>query len=148
MITNKIFYEDAQHHVVVTDSTFVVRDKEYNIPTIRDHIIREVKPIPFAGLVVTILGALIALAGMFQVISFDFIPKVALFNQVVSAYWWAILGGTGILFMGLLLIIMVKPRYALHISTAEGEDDVLVSPRREYIKQIIDALNRAFMMKK
>jgi len=148
MITNKIFYEDAQHHVMVTDSTFVVKDKEYNIPTIRDHIIREVKPIPFVGLLVATVGALLALAGMFQVVSFDFIPEVTVFSRVISAYWWAILGGTFLLFIGLLLIIMVKPKYALHISTAEGEDDVLVSPRREYVRQIIDALNRAFMMRK
>lgn len=147
MIADKIFYADAQHHVIVTDSTFIVKDKEYNIPSIRDHIIKEVKPVPFMGLVMSIVGALVALAGMFQVVSFSFIPNVNVLGRTIDAYWWAILIGTFVLFGGLILILVVKPQYALHISTAEGEDDVIVSPKREYIRQIIDALNRAFMLR-
>jgi len=148
MIADKIFYADAHQHVIVTDSTFIVKDKEYNIPSIRDHIIREVKPVPFLGLVVAIVGTLIALAGMFQVVSFGFIPDVNVLGRTIDAYWWAILIGTFLLFGGLMLILIAKPQYALHISTSEGEDDVIVSSKREYIWQIIDALNRAFMLKK
>ena len=147
MIADKIFYADAQHHVIVTDSTFVVKNKEYNIPTIRDHIIKEIKPIPFLGLVIATVGTVLALAGMFQIVSFGFIPEVTILGQTIDAYWWAILCGTFLLFAGLMLIIMVKPQYALHISTPEGEDDVIVHPKREYVKQIIDALNRAFMLR-
>ena len=51
MIADKIFYADAHHHVIVTDSTFIVKDKEYNIPAIRDHIIKEVKPDSFTGFI-------------------------------------------------------------------------------------------------
>jgi hypothetical protein len=149
MIADKIFYADSQHHVIVTDSTFIVRDKEYFIPSIRDHIIKEVKPVPVLGSLIAITGVLVSLAGMFHVSSFDFIPSVALFGTTVAAYWCVILAGAVLLFSGLILIALVKPRYALHISTAQGaEDDVIVSPKRESIKQIIDALNRAFMFRK
>ena len=115
MIADKIFYADAQHHVIVTDSTFIVKDKEYNIPSIRDHIIREVKPVPFAGVVMAIGGAVIALAGMFRLISFSFIPSVNVMGRTIDSYWWAILIGTLLLFSGMLLILIVKPTYALHI---------------------------------
>ena len=148
MIADKIFYADAHQHVIVTDSTFIVKDKEYNIPSIRDHIIREVKPVPFLGLIIAIVGTLVALAGMFQIVSFGFIPEVNVLGRTIDAYWWAILIGTFLLFGGLLMILVVKPQYALHISTSEGEDDVIVSSKREYIWQIIDALNRAFMLRK
>ena len=147
MIADKIFYADAHQHVIVTDSTFIVKDKEYNIPSIRDHIIKEVRPVPFLAVLTAIVGALLALAGMFQVVSFGFIPNVNVLGRTIDAYWWAILIGTFLLFGGLMLILIVKPQYALHISTAEGEDDVIVSPKREYIRQIIDALNRAFMLR-
>ena len=148
MIADKIFYADAHEHIIVTDSTFIVKDKEYNIPSIRDHIIREVKPVPFIGVVMAIGGAVVALAGMFRVISFSFIPSLDIMGRTIDSYWWAILIGTLSLFAGMLLILIVKPKYALHISTAEGgEDDVIVSPKREYIRQIIDALNRAFMLR-
>ena len=149
MIADKIFYADAHHHVIVTDSTFIVKDKEYFIPSIRDHVIKEVKPVPVLGSLVTVAGVLLALAGMFQVISFDFIPVVNIGTTTIDSYWWVVLAGTVLLFGGLILIVLVKPSYALHISTAQGaEDDVIVSPQREYIKQIIDALNRAFMLRK
>ena len=149
MIADKIFYADAHHHVIVTDSTFIVKDKEYFIPSIRDHIIKEVKPVPVLGSLVTVVGVALALLGMFQLISFDFIPAVNFAGTTIDAHWWVVLAGTVLMFGGLILIVLVKPRYALHISTAQGaEDDVIVSPKREYIKQIIDALNRAFMLRK
>jgi hypothetical protein len=85
---------------------------------------------------------------MFRLISFSFIPSLNVMGRTIDSYWWAILIGTLLLFTGMLLILIVKPKYALHISTAEGgEDDVIVSPKREYIRQIIDALNRAFMLR-
>jgi len=148
MIADKIFYADAHQHVIVTDSTFIVKDKEYTIPSIRDHIIREVKPVPFLGLIMAIGGALVALGGMFHLLSFGFIPEVNVLDGTIDGYWWATLIGTFLLFAGLLLVLIVKPQYALHISTEEGEDDVIVSSKREYIWQIIDALNRAFMLRK
>ena len=147
MIADKIFYADAHHHVIVTDSTFIVKDKEYFIPSIHDHIIKEVKPVPVVGSLITIAGVLLCLAGMFQVVSFGFIPVVEVLGKNIDAYWWVVLAGSVLVFTGLIWIVMVKPRYALHISTAQGEDDVIVSPKREYIKQIIDALNRAFMLR-
>jgi protein-S-isoprenylcysteine O-methyltransferase Ste14 len=147
MIADKIFYADAHHHVIVTDSTFIVKDKEYNIPSIHNHLIKEVKPVPVLGSIVTTVGVLLAMAGMFQIVSFDFIPTVTLAGKAIDGYWWAVLAGILLISIGLLLIVIVKPRYALHISTAQGEDDVIVSSKREYIREIIDALNRAFMLR-
>jgi protein-S-isoprenylcysteine O-methyltransferase Ste14 len=148
MIADKIFYADAQHHVIVTDSTFIVKNKEYNIPSIRDHIIKEIKPIPFLGLIVSTIGVLLALGGIFHFVAFRFIPNVTVMNMTFGPYSWAIAAGVLVLISGLFMIATTKPQYALHISTPEGENDVIVSPQREPIKQIIDALNRAFMLKK
>ena len=148
MVTgSQIFYADAQHHVFVTDSMFIIKDKEYNLPSIRDHIIKEIKPTPTAGFVVAIVGTILLLGGVFHFIALRFMPNVTLLDFTFGAFSWSILMGALILFGGLFMIAMAKPKYALHISTSEGENDVLVSPRREYIRQIIDALNRAFMLR-
>jgi hypothetical protein len=39
---------------------------------------------------------------------------------------------------------LMKDRYAVRIATAAGEKNVLVSRKKEYIEQIVEALNRAF----
>lgn len=144
---SKIFYADAQHHVFVTDSMFIIKDKEYNIPTIRDHIIKEIKPTPTAGFVVSVSGAVLLLGGVFHLIGLRFMPDVTLMGYTFGPFSWSMLSGVILLFGGLFMIATAKPKYALHISTPEGENDVLVSPKREYIRQIIDALNRAFMLR-
>ena len=47
--------------------------------------------------------------------------------------------------LGLLIMIRMREKYAVRIFTAEGEKNVVVSQSREYISQIVDALNRAFL---
>jgi hypothetical protein len=147
MIANKIFYADAQHHVIVTDSTFVVKNKEYHITGIRNHDIKEVKPV-VPGVILATAGSFLTLAGLFHLVSFRFIPEATLMNVTIGGYGWTIAVGVFLMLAGSIMMMMVKTQYALHISTAEGENDVLVSPKREYIKQITDALNRAFMLTK
>ena len=53
----------------------------------------------------------------------------------------------GVLFfvIGLLILLKLREKYAVRIFTAEGEKNVVVSQSREYISQIVDALNRAYM---
>jgi hypothetical protein len=52
--------------------------------------------------------------------------------------------GASIAFIGVLLLGMIRQRYAVRIATAEGEKDVVVSSRKEYIQQIVDALTSAY----
>ena len=58
-----------------------------------------------------------------------------------------LIAGGAIVLLGLLVTFLVRPRYAVRISTAEGDNDVIVSREREYVRQVVDALNRAFMAK-
>ncbi|MEJ0033974.1 MAG: DUF6232 family protein [Bacteroidota bacterium] len=64
-------------------------------------------------------------------------------NRWVTVNDWAVIFGAMIAVAGLLLAMLVKPRYAVRIKTAEGENDVVVSRQREYIRQIIEGLNKA-----
>lgn len=148
MTADKIFYADAQHQVFVTDSTFIVKKKEYNILGIRNHFIKEVKPVLLPGLVLMGAGTFLFFAGLANSVAFWFIPNVQIGNVAIDAFAWTIIFGVLLTIAGLFMMVMMKPRYALRIATAEGEDDVIISPKREHVRQIIDALNRAFMLKK
>jgi hypothetical protein len=80
-------------------------------------------------------------------VSFYFIPSVQLQGITIDGSGWAIVAGVLLLVGGLLMIMAKKPYYALHISTADEENDVIISRRRDYIRKITDALNRAFMLR-
>ena len=42
------------------------------------------------------------------------------------------------------MTLYLGERYAVSITTAEGEKNVVISKRKEYITQIVHALNEAF----
>ena len=56
----------------------------------------------------------------------------------------AIIIGSLLVLIGILITGLMRERYAVRIATAEGEKNVIVSSRKEYVKQIVDALNEAF----
>jgi hypothetical protein len=74
-----------------------------------------------------------------------YIENTYIMNRWVTANEWAILFGALIALGGLLIATLVKTKYAVRIATAEGENDVIVSKHREYIRQIIEGLNKAFV---
>ena len=53
---------------------------------------------------------------------------------------WA---GGALFLIGLLVTALIRERYAVRIATAEGEKNAVVSYRKEYIAQIVNALNEA-----
>jgi hypothetical protein len=62
--------------------------------------------------------------------------------QVDQLLFWS---GIVLLALAGTLLLMVHERYAISITTAEGEKNVIVSPQKEYIMQILKALNKAYL---
>jgi hypothetical protein len=65
-------------------------------------------------------------------------------DQYVTANEVAMWAGGGVALIGLLVVAIVRERYAVRIATAEGEKNAVVSDKKEYISQIVNALNEAF----
>ena len=65
-------------------------------------------------------------------------------GDVVTANTVAIWTGAALALIGVLILAIVRERYAVRIATAEGEKNAVVSDKKEYISQIVDALNVAF----
>lgn len=143
MNTDKVYYTDG-HDVVVTDTALKVNNKEYRLPGITRHGISTLRPSRAPGIFLFIIGMLLVAIGAYQLIPSSVMEDTYIMGNVITVNHWAIVFGALLGLMGLLVASFVKPRYAVRISTAEGENDVVVSRHKEYIRQIIDGLNQAF----
>lgn len=138
MIPDKIIYTDG-HDVTVTDSTFKVKRAEYNITGITKYGLMILKPSRLPGVLLLLVGLVLLIGGMLNMFS----PRMEMGDQYVNANTMALLVGAGLSLIGVLILGLVRERYAVRIATAEGEKNAIVSRHKAYISQIVDALNRA-----
>lgn len=144
MNTDKVYYTDG-HDVMVTSSTLKVHNREYMLPGITRHGLSTLRPRRAPGLFLFIIGMLVVVIGAYGLVPPDFVENRLVGNRWITANDWAVMFGATIALLGLLTAVLVKPKYAVRIATAEGENDVVVSKQREYIRQIIEGLNKAFV---
>ena len=63
---------------------------------------------------------------------------------MVSGNTLALWSGLALIVVAVISLALSRQRYAVRIVTAEGERDALVSTKREYVAQIVNAIDRAF----
>jgi len=141
MIPDKIIYTDGRD-VTVTNSDLKVKNHLYNLNGILRHGLTRIRANGIPGIILFVLGAALIKLGMMDIFpsTYNFYLGDTLITSNVFAAWL----GVGMALAGTLQIIFVRDRYAVSISTAEGEKQVVVSRHREYIAQIIEALNQAY----
>ena len=144
MIPEKVIYTDG-HDVTVTDSTLQVRNHEYRLNGITKCAMMVLQPQRAPAIILLLLGIGLIVVGVMQAIDPATIPDFNIADKLVSANTLAIWTGGALALIGLLLLGLMRVRYAVRIATAEGERDAVVSPKKEYIHQIVDAINHAFM---
>ena len=143
MIPDKVLYTDGRG-ITVTDSTFQVKNTSYRLDGIIKHGLLIMRPERLPGMMLLIVGFIVAIIGMMNLIPSSFIPDMQIKDQYVTANQVAMWAGGILAVIGLLLAIVVRERYAVRIATAEGEKNAVVSDKKEYISQIVNALNEAF----
>jgi hypothetical protein len=145
METDKTLYYTDGHQVTITDSGFKVRNTFYELSGITRHRFSIIAPPRIPSLVLMIAGIFTFMCGALNFLPAKWSGNVhilgvpLLFNSVVM------IAGVLFLLLGVLVLLRMREKYAVRIFTAEGEKNVVVSKSREYISQIVDALNRAFM---
>jgi len=144
MTRRKILYTDG-HEVTVTDSFFKVRNRLYELNGIKKHGVLIIHPDRLLPFLMVLLGLMMITMGVLRLIPENTIPNIKFFSIEMSANTLALGFGAGLSVFGCLVLGFMKDRYAIRIATAEGEKNVLVSPRREYVAQVVDALNKAFL---
>ena len=135
MIQDGVIYTDG-HDVKVTPHQLIVGKTEYllaGVTAIRLVTLRGNKMPPILFILLGIAGIVV---GWKQLLSGAISAGITL-NQL-AVYAGAILFILGALWFGL-----VHDKYAVRITTAAGEKDAVVSTKKDYINQIVSALQEA-----
>jgi len=143
MKNENVLYTDG-HDVTVTSDILKVRKKWYSLNGITKHNFSILPPARIACYSLLLLGALLEIIGAANLIPSSVVGDMVILNQSLTANQAAIGAGILLLVIGAVWMMFTKERYAVSITTAEGERNVVVSERKEYITQIVHALNEAF----
>lgn len=143
MIQDKVLYTDG-HDVTITDSKFMVRNMTYQLIGITKHGLHILKPHRLPGYLLFLSGVALLVCAVLNLTPENFIPSLEVSGYVLSGRTITLVISAGIILVSVLIIGVLRERYAVRIATAEGEKDVVVSRRKEYVTQIVGALNRAF----
>lgn len=144
MATNDVIYTDGQD-VVVTPSTFQVKNTFYRLNGITKHGLAVVGAERIPGILLFVFGVVISLLGIGNMLPVTLVEPVTIGSNYMDVNEMAQWIGIALATIGVIAVSVVKEKYAVRIATAEGEKNVVVSDKREYINQIINALNRALM---
>jgi hypothetical protein len=139
-----ILYTDG-HEVTVTDSFFQVKKALYQLKGITNHGLRVIHPDRLFPFLTLLLGAMLITMGALHLIPTSTIPNINFESIEMTGNAFVLGLGIALFVVGGLMFSFMKPRFAIRIATAEGEKNVLVSRKREYIAQVVDALNKAFL---
>jgi hypothetical protein len=138
---DKVIYTDGRD-VTVTDSTLKVKNTAYKINGITKLCLWTIRPERWPGVLLMVLGLTALVLGWLGMMPADM--NMTTDNGVISGNTLALWVGGALFLIGLLILALTRERYAVRITTAEGDKNALVSPKREYVAQIVDALNKAF----
>jgi hypothetical protein len=141
MTEDKVIYTDGRD-VTVTDSTLKVKKTAYRINGITKLSMWTIRPDRWPAVLLMLLGIAGILCGWLGLIPDQMNMQTD--NGVISGDTLALWIGVALFVIGILILAVSRERYAVRIATAEGEKNAIVSYKREYIAQIVDALNRAF----
>jgi hypothetical protein len=143
MKAESVLYTDG-HDVTVTDSRLQVKKRWYQLSGITRHNFSILRPDKFPAVLLLAVGSAIEIVGAADLIPVTWLSRINVFGISVTANQIAMASGILLLLIGAGVMWSLKERYAVSITTAEGERNVIVSERKEYISQIIHALNEAF----
>ncbi|HCW06778.1 MAG TPA: hypothetical protein DGG95_05370 [Cytophagales bacterium] len=145
METNKILYYTDGHEVMITDSGFRVKKTTYQLNGITRHGFSIIYPTRMPFTIPMVAGAIVFICGALNYVPSFWVKSVTLFNMTMPINFLVMTLGLLFFIPSMIMVLRLKEKYAVKIFTAEGEKNVVVSQSREYISQIIDALNRAFL---
>ena len=134
-------YTDGRD-VVVTQSTLKTKKGVYLLKGITDLSLAVLKPLRLPGLLLAIIGLTLLANGFWYFIPPTFWDALAIPARFTTSNI-QIFTGAIIAILGICYMALIPRRYAVRIETAEGEKDAVVSNRREYVKQIFNAVRKA-----
>ncbi len=143
MEPEQIIYTDG-HDVVVTDTQLKVKSTSYRLAGITKFYLWTIRPERWPSILLMLVGLILVVIGFMYVIPSAY--NLSTDNGILDINTMAMWVGVGLFLLGIIILAVTRVRYAVRIGTAEGEKNAVVSSKREYISQIVDAIHSAVDM--
>lgn len=140
---DKVLYSDGTV-VTVTERILQVKKTGYDLTGITKYGLSILQPVRLPWLAILAIGITIVVAGGMKVIPSTWIAEGYVDEILITGNLVAILLGSALVMMAVGFLLSLSERYAVSITTADGEHNVVVSRRKEYVTCIVNALNSAF----
>lgn len=139
----KILYSDGST-VTVTESVLQVKKIGYDLTGITKYGLSILAPVRLPWVMVLVIGVGLITAGMLHWVPPTLVNEYYLNDILVTGNLTAVLVGMLLTLTSLGFLLSLSERYAVSITDAQGEHNVVVSRRKEYVTCIVNALNSAF----
>lgn len=142
----KVLYSDGSA-VTVTESMIQVKKTGYRLEGITKYGLSILQPVRLPWVILIVLGLAAIIAGVMKAVPATWFAEGYLDDVLITGNLLAILIGMTVVLTAIGILLSLSERYAVSITTAEGEQNVVVSKRKEYVTCIVNALNSAFFSK-
>jgi len=139
----QVLYDDG-HAVIVSNSLFKAGNVSYNIPGILHATIRRIDPHRVLSFIIIMAGLAAFSAGAIRY--FDAVSIETVYSGLLDLNSALCIGGAAVMLFGILLLIFRHRHWAVSIATPEGNIEPVKSHERDYIKEIVAAINKAIQM--
>ena len=139
MIEGSVIYTDG-HRVKVTPYQFIVGKVEYLLEGIIKIRFLTIRGNKWPGIFLAVVGVIGFVCGW---LGLFYREAVYAGDTLLNLNQIAIYAGGALFLIGLIWLIIVRDKYTVRITTAEGDKDAVVSRKKDYIQQIVNALYQA-----
>ena len=139
-------YTDG-HGVKVTTSEFVSGNTSYKIKGIIDAQMNLLRAAITPVVLLILIGLGGILTGAMHLYSNSSVEPFYIGSIPVTVNRIVFLGGLLLVAAGLTRGVTMRCRYAVHIVTAEGDKEPVVSTKKEYIHEIVAAIQKALTLR-
>jgi len=143
---DSIIYTDGRD-IKVTTSQFIAGETNYLIDGIVNARTNFIRAKTGSAIILTVVGLLAIAAGYFHLFRTSQVDSLYLGTMVLTPNRIAAIAGLILVVIGVLWIALSHHRYAVHITTAEGEKEPVVSTKKDYVNQIVSAINKALNLR-
>ncbi len=139
---DSIIYTDGRD-IKVTTREFTTGETNYLIDGILNARSNRIKAKTGLAILLLITGLLFVAAAYFHVFNNLQVDSMHIGTLLLTPNRIAALAGAVLVLIGIFWIAMSRNKYAVHITTAEGEKEPVISTKKDYINQIVTAINKA-----
>jgi hypothetical protein len=143
---DNVLYTDG-HGIKVTTSDFFTGKNNYRIDGILNARMNLIKAHYARGIWLMLFGIAAVVVGILHLLPESTMPASTIANILVTSNRIAIAAGIFLFVAGILVMAVQHNKYSVHIVTAEGEKDPIISEKKDYIHQIVSALDYALRLR-